>query len=81
MVTTLNYVTGLKCGQRKDEREKINKKEKEKRKLTLKMVGKIRKKNHVRKIFLQDFLELRFCGSFSFLQKHLTAAGSNAIVV
>ena len=81
MVTTLNYVTGLMCGQRKDEREKINKKEKEKRKLTLKMVVKARKKNHVRKNFLQDFLELRFCGFFSFCQKHLTAAGSNAIVV
>lgn len=71
LVTALNYVTGLKCGQRKDEREKINKKEKEKRKLTLKMVGKIRKKNHVRKIFLQDFLELRFCGSFSFLGRSI----------
>lgn len=81
MVTTLNYVTGLKCGQRKDEREKINKKEKEKRNLTLKMVVKMRKKNHVRKIFLQDFLELRFAALFLFCQKHLTAADSNAIVV
>lgn len=81
MVTTLNYITGLKCGQRKDEREKINKKEKEKRKLTLKMVVKVRKKNHVRKIFLQDFLELQFAAPFLFWQKHLTAAGSNAIVV
>lgn len=66
LVTTLNYVTGLKCGQRKDEREKINKKEKEKRNLTLKMVVKMRKKNHVKKIFLQDFLELQFAALFLF---------------
>lgn len=79
MVTTLNYVTGLKYGQRKDEREKINKKEK--RNLTLKMVVKARKNNLVRKNFLQDFLELRFAALFLFWQKHLTAAGSNAIVV
>lgn len=67
MVTTVSYITSLKFEQRKDEREKINKKEKEKRNLTLKMVGKARKNNLVRKNFLQDFLELRFCGAFSFL--------------
>lgn len=48
------------CGQRKDEREKINKKEKEKRKLTLKMVVKVRKKNLVRKNFFIGFFGAAF---------------------
>lgn len=67
MVTTVNYITSLKFGQRKDEREKINKKEKEKRNLTLKMVVKARKNNLVRKNFFQDFFGAAVCGSFSFL--------------
>lgn len=81
MVTTVNYITSLKFGQRKDEREKINKKEKEKRNLTLKMVVKARKNNLVRKNFFRIFLELQFAALFLFWQKYLTAAGSNAIVV
>ena len=80
-VTALNYVTGFKSGQRKGEREKINKKEKEKRNLTLVMVTEARKKNLVRKNYLQNFSELHFAAPFPFLQKNLTAAGSNAIVV
>jgi hypothetical protein len=71
LVTTLNYVTGLKCWQRKDEREKINKKEKEKRKLTLKMVEKERKKNHVRKNFFIRFCGAAVCGSFSFFGRSI----------